>query len=49
VLREKLRHDTERTGWSQAWMAALFARLHVGRLAVGVELRRGCRFARARR
>lgn len=44
VLREKLRHDTDRTGWSQAWMAAIFARLHDGDAALDCLRRLLARF-----
>lgn len=34
TLKEKLRHTTDRTGWSQTWMANLFARLLDGEMAM---------------
>jgi alpha-L-fucosidase 2 len=34
TLKEKLRHTTDRTGWSQTWIANLYARLLDGEMAM---------------
>jgi alpha-L-fucosidase 2 len=44
TLRGKLRHKTDRTGWSQAWMANMFARLHDGDAAAARLERVLCEF-----